>query len=56
MLGRQYFLYMSERDDNAIWLSSSEGFRAVMKHAEDDPASLVAKHLAWTDPPEPAGQ
>lgn len=42
---RQYFLYLSGTDDKAIWHSSVEAYRAVMKFAEEDPSSLARKAL-----------
>ena len=52
---RQYYLYMSGQDKHAVWLSSIEALRAVLKHADENPASLVAKHLESTDASERAG-
>jgi hypothetical protein len=46
---RQYYLYMSGQDDNAIWLSSIDAFRAVMKYAEQSSASLVGRHCDSND-------
>lgn len=40
---RQYYLYLTGQDRNAIWLSSIAAFRAVMKFAEEDPSSLVRR-------------
>ena len=42
---RQYYLYMTGQDRNAIWLSSIAAYRAVMKFAGEDPSSLVRKAL-----------
>jgi hypothetical protein len=42
---RQYCLYLTGRDQNAIWLSSIAAYRAVMKFAEEDPSSLVRRAL-----------
>ncbi len=42
---RQFHLYMTGQDRNAIWLSSIAAFRAVMKFAGEDPSSLVRKAL-----------
>jgi hypothetical protein len=42
---RQFYLYMTGQDRNAIWLSSIPAYRAVMKFAGEDPSSLVRKAL-----------
>ena len=42
---RQFYLYMTGQDRNAIWLSSIAAYRAVMKFAGEDPSSLVRKAL-----------
>jgi hypothetical protein len=38
---RQYDLFLSEKDRNAIWLSSIAAYRAVMKYAHEEPSSLA---------------
>jgi hypothetical protein len=38
---RQFYLYMTGQDRNATRQSSVEAFRAVMKYAEENSASLV---------------
>jgi hypothetical protein len=42
---RQFYLYMTGQDHNAIWLSSIAAYRAVMKHAGEEASSLVRKAL-----------
>ena len=42
---KQFYLYMTGRDRNAIWLTSIAAYRAVMKFAREDPSSLVRKAL-----------
>jgi hypothetical protein len=42
---RQYYLFLSGKDRNAIWHSSIAGYRAVMKYAYEDPCSLTRKAL-----------
>jgi hypothetical protein len=42
---RQFYLYMTGQDRNAIWLSSIEAYRAVMKFAGEDASSLVRRVL-----------
>jgi hypothetical protein len=42
---RQYFLFLTGKDENAIRRGSVAEFRAVMKHAEESPASLVRGFL-----------
>jgi len=44
---RQYYMFLSGRDQNAIWLSSVAAYRAVMKYSEENPDSLVGRH--WAD-------
>jgi hypothetical protein len=39
---RQYYLFLTGQDRNAIRSSSIEVFRTVMRYAEENPASLVA--------------
>jgi hypothetical protein len=39
---RQHYLFLTGQDRNAIQHSSIEVFRAVMRYAEENPASLVA--------------
>ena len=46
---RQYYLYISGQDNNAIWLSSIEAFRAVMRYAEQSSASMVGRYRALND-------
>ena len=38
---RQFYLYITGQDHNAIRHSSVDAFRAVTKYAEENPASLV---------------
>ena len=38
---RQFFLYTTGQDSSALRHSSVDAFRAVMKYAEENPASLV---------------
>jgi hypothetical protein len=42
---RQFYLYMTGQDRNAIWYSSIAAYRAVMKFAGEDPSSLVRRAL-----------
>jgi hypothetical protein len=42
---RQYYLYMTGQDANAIWPSSIAAYRAVMRYAEESPSSLVRRIL-----------
>jgi hypothetical protein len=42
---RQYYLYLTGQDRNAIWLSSIAAYRAVMKFAGEDPSSLARRAL-----------
>ena len=42
---RQYHLYLTGQDLNAIWHSSIPAYRAVMKYAEESPASLVRRAI-----------
>jgi hypothetical protein len=42
---RQYYLFLSGRDRNEIWLSSIAAYRAVMKYAQDEAPSLARKAL-----------
>ena len=42
---RQYYLYLTGQDRNAIWLTSIAAYRAVMKFAGEDPSSLVRRAL-----------
>jgi hypothetical protein len=42
---RQFYLYMSGQDRNAIRQSTVEEYRAVMKYAEESSVSLVASVL-----------
>jgi hypothetical protein len=44
---RQFYLYLTGRDNNALWHCSVEVFRAVMQYS-DNPNSLVGKHNAIT--------
>ena len=46
---RQFYLYMTGQDRNAIWLTSIAASRAVMKFAGEDPSSLVRKALCEND-------
>ena len=46
---RQFYLYMTGQERNAIWLSSIAAYRAVMKFAGEDPSSLVRKALCEND-------
>jgi hypothetical protein len=39
---RQFFLYMTGQDRTALRNASIAAYRAVMKYAEESPASLVA--------------
>ena len=42
---RQYYLFLTGKDRNAIWLSSIAAYRAVMKYAQDEPSSLAREAL-----------
>jgi hypothetical protein len=42
---RQYELYLTGQDYEAIWLSSIEAYRAVMKFAGENPFSLVRRAI-----------
>ena len=42
---RQYFLFLTGQDRNAIWLSSIAAYRAVMKYAYESPSSLTGRAL-----------
>ena len=42
---RQYSLYLSGQDQNAIRQSSIEAYRAVMKYAEENTASLARRSI-----------
>jgi len=42
---RQFYLYMTGQDRNAIWHSSIAAYRAVMKYAQESAASLVRRSL-----------
>ena len=42
---KQFYLFMSGQDRNAIWDSSIEAYRAVFKDTDQDPASLVRRYL-----------
>ena len=42
---RQYYLYLSGKDQDAIWHSSIEAYRAVMKWAEENPSSMTRMAL-----------
>jgi hypothetical protein len=42
---RQFHLYMTGKDSNAIWHSSIAAYRAVMKYAGASHASLVRRLL-----------
>jgi hypothetical protein len=43
---RQYCLYLTGEDPNAIWYSSVAAYRAVMKYAWGNPDSMVGRHWA----------
>ncbi len=43
---RQYFLFLTGQDENAIRRSSVVQYRAVMKYGEESPDSLVGRYLA----------
>jgi hypothetical protein len=47
---RQFYLFMTGQDRNAIWLSSIAAYRAVMKHAGEEASSLVRKALCENNP------
>jgi len=38
---RQFYLYLSGKDRNAVRRASVDTFRAVMKYADENPTSLV---------------
>ena len=40
---RQYYLFLTAKDESSIRLGSVVEYRAVMKHAEESPASLVRR-------------
>jgi len=40
---RQFYLYLTGQDRNAIWHSSIAAYRAVMKYAAESSASLVRR-------------
>jgi hypothetical protein len=42
---QQFYLYLSGKDQEAIWHSSIEAYRAVMKFAGEDASSLVRRVL-----------
>jgi hypothetical protein len=42
---RQYYLFLSAKDESTIRLGSVAEYRAVMKNAEESPASLVGRFL-----------
>jgi hypothetical protein len=42
---RQYFLFLTGQDRNAIWLSSIAAYRAVMKYAHESRSSLTGRAL-----------
>ena len=42
---RQYSRYLTGEDPNAIWLSSIDGYRAVMKYAFENTTSMTAEAL-----------
>jgi hypothetical protein len=42
---RQYYLFLSGKDRNAIWLSSIAVYRAVMKYAHEEQSFLARKAL-----------
>jgi hypothetical protein len=43
---RQFYLYMTGQDLNAIWHSSIAAYRAVMRYAGENPDSLVGRFFA----------
>jgi hypothetical protein len=43
---RQYFLFLTGQDRDAIWLSSIASYRAVMKYAGESTDSLVSRYFA----------
>ena len=43
--GEQFYLFMSGQDRKAIWDGSIAAYRAVFKHADQNPASLVRRCL-----------
>jgi hypothetical protein len=53
---RQFYLYMTGQDPKAIWQSSIAAYRAVMKYAEESPASLVrrSEDSAYENSPQTA--
>ena len=42
---RQYYLFLTVKEESSIRLGSVVGYRAVMKYAEESPASLVRRFL-----------
>ena len=42
---RQYFLFLTAKGESGIRLGSVVEYRAVMKHAEENPTSLVRRFL-----------
>jgi len=42
---RQYFLFLTAKDESGIRLGSVVEYRAVMKNAEESPTSLVGRFL-----------
>jgi hypothetical protein len=46
---RQYFLYLTGQDQNAIWHSSIAAYRAVMKYGGENPDSLVGRFFAESE-------
>jgi len=46
---RQYFLFLTGQDRNAIWLSSIAAYRAVMKYANGSRSSLTGRALCKDD-------
>jgi hypothetical protein len=43
---RQFYLYLTGQDRNAIWYSSIAAYRAVMKYARESATSMVGRFLA----------
>jgi|ERR1700733_4483236 len=41
---RQFYLYLTGQDQDAIWYSSIDAYRAVMKYSQESKGSLVGKH------------
>jgi hypothetical protein len=46
ILDHQYYLYLSGQDLHAIWYSSIDAYRAVMKYSQEGKDSLMGKHYA----------